>query len=123
MIHRALVRRRFVQALTAVGVGVGFSGFTSAHAGVNQSSETLGQNAATTGIDLVIRRQKMTIGGRATTATTVNGSVPGPLLRFRDGETATIRVKNELQEISSIHWHGLLVPTDMDGVPDRKSVV
>ncbi len=117
MISKLLARRRFVQALTAAGVGAGFSGFTPAHAGVDQPSETLGQNAARGGIDLVIRRQKLNIGGRETTATTVNGSIPGPLLRFRDGENVTIRVKNELQESSSIHWHGLLVPTDMDGVP------
>ena len=43
--------------------------------------------------------------------------LPGPILRFREGETVTIRVKNELQETSSIHWHGLIVPADMDGVP------
>ena len=110
-------RRRFVQALAAVGVGTGLSGFTSAQAGVDQASEATGKNAVDGGVDLVIRRQALSIGGRQTNATTINGSVPGPLLRFRDGETVTIRVKNELPEITSLHWHGLLVPTDMDGVP------
>lgn len=47
----------------------------------------------------------------------INGSLPGPLLRFREGETVTIRVTNELDETASIHWHGLLVSFDMDGVP------
>ena len=110
-------RRRFVQALAAVGVGTGLGGFTSAEAGVDQSSEAHGKSSVDGGVDLVIRRQALSIGGRQTSATTINGSVPGPLLRFRDGETVTIRVKNELPEITSLHWHGLLVPTDMDGVP------
>ena len=110
-------RRRVVQILAAAGVSVGFSGFTPALAGVEQTSGESGRTAVDGGMDLVIRRQKLNIGGRETTATTINGSVPGPLLRFRDGETVTIRVKNELQETTSIHWHGVLVPTDMDGVP------
>jgi CopA family copper-resistance protein len=48
---------------------------------------------------------------------TVNGSVPGPLVRLREGETVTIRVTNQLEEVTSIHWHGVLVPHEMDGVP------
>lgn len=48
---------------------------------------------------------------------TVNGSLPGPILRFREGEDAAIRVTNKLKEVSSIHWHGLIVPMNMDGVP------
>ena len=67
--------------------------------------------------DLVIAQRPLTIAGKATTATLINGSLPGPLLRFREGETVTIRVRNELSETTSLHWHGLLVPADMDGVP------
>ena len=48
---------------------------------------------------------------------TVDGSVPGPLLRFREGEAVTLRVRNELDEPTSIHWHGILLPFEMDGVP------
>jgi CopA family copper-resistance protein len=47
----------------------------------------------------------------------INGSLPGPLVRFREGETVTLRVRNGLDEAASIHWHGLLVPYEMDGVP------
>ena len=47
----------------------------------------------------------------------INESLPGPLLRFREAETVVIRVANALDEVASIHWHGLLVPYDMDGVP------
>jgi CopA family copper-resistance protein len=47
----------------------------------------------------------------------INGSVPGPLIRLREGEEAVLRVTNRLKETASIHWHGLLLPPDMDGVP------
>jgi len=50
-------------------------------------------------------------------ATTINGSLPAPTLRWREGETVTIRVKNHLKETTSIHWHGIILPFEMDGVP------
>ena len=62
-------------------------------------------------------RTAIGIDGRQGTAVTVDGSVPGPLLRFREGEAVTLRVRNELDEPTSIHWHGLLLPFEMDGVP------
>jgi CopA family copper-resistance protein len=55
--------------------------------------------------------------GRPTFATAVNGTVPGPLLRLRQGDDLTIRVRNRLPVTSSVHWHGLILPADMDGVP------
>ena len=51
------------------------------------------------------------------TATTINGSVPGPLIRLQEGQNITLKVTNHLKEASSIHWHGILLPPDMDGVP------
>ncbi len=50
-------------------------------------------------------------------ATAINGTVPGPVLRWREGDTVTLRVTNKLPETSSIHWHGILLPFEMDGVP------
>lgn len=68
--------------------------------------------------DLVIDRQKMEIEpGRKEWAITLNGSVPGPVLRFTDGEQATIRVTNHLKETAAIHWHGLLIKAAEDGAP------
>lgn len=67
--------------------------------------------------ELVIAKRTLNIAGHSATPTVVNGVLPGPILRFREGETVTIRVTNQLEETSSIHWHGLLVPPDMDGVP------
>jgi CopA family copper-resistance protein len=55
--------------------------------------------------------------GKSRIATAVNGQVPAPLLRWRQGDTVTIRVTNRLSVPTSIHWHGLIVPADMDGVP------
>jgi CopA family copper-resistance protein len=48
---------------------------------------------------------------------TVNGSIPAPILRWREGDTVTLRVANTLNEDASIHWHGILLPANMDGVP------
>ncbi len=68
-------------------------------------------------IDLVIGETGFTLGGRTATAMTINGTIPGPLIRLKEGQDVTLRVTNRLKEISSIHWHGLLLPPHMDGVP------
>ncbi len=67
--------------------------------------------------DLVIQEKTLLIAGREARATTINGSVPGPLLRMREGEEVRLRVRNELSVDSSLHWHGILLPPEMDGVP------
>ncbi len=67
--------------------------------------------------DLVIAETPVEIEGRMGTAITLNGGIPGPIMRFREGETVTIRVHNRLREPTSIHWHGILLPYRMDGVP------
>lgn len=109
-------RRRFVQG-TAGGVlllaNVRESGGSSAHRASSFDPVVL------TGPDirLTLGDLPVNITGSPRTATAVNGSVPGPLLRFRQGDVATIRVTNALSARSSIHWHGLIVPADMDGVP------
>src|SRR5262249_61768913 len=57
------------------------------------------------------------VTGRAMTATGVNGQIPAPILRWREGDTITLAVTNRLSEPSSIHWHGVRTPSPMDGVP------
>jgi len=57
------------------------------------------------------------ITGQSTKAMGINGSIPGPLLRFREGEEAVIHITNNLKKPTSMHWHGLLLPGLMDGVP------
>ena len=67
--------------------------------------------------DLTIAHQAVNITGKEVHAMTLNGGIPGPTLRFTEGDTAVIRVHNEMHMETSIHWHGVLVPNDMDGVP------
>jgi CopA family copper-resistance protein len=67
--------------------------------------------------DLRIGETRVAITGRTRTALSINGSIPGPLLRLREGETVTLRVANGLDEDTSIHWHGVVLPANMDGVP------
>jgi len=67
--------------------------------------------------DLVIAETPVAISGRRTTAVTINGTVPGPLLHLYEGQDALLRVTNRLDEDTSIHWHGLILPPEMDGVP------
>lgn len=74
------------------------------------------QKSAST-VELAIRKHTRLMAGRSATVVSANNIVPGPTLRFREGERVTIRVRNEMEENTSIHWHGLVVPRDMDGVP------
>lgn len=68
--------------------------------------------------DLRIAEQTLSPAGRPVTALTINGGLPGPTLRFQEGDLARIRVHNDLRrEETSTHWHGLLVPNAQDGVP------
>jgi len=66
---------------------------------------------------ITIDQVTMTVDGETTTGIGMNGSIPGPTLRWREGEEVTVHVTNNLDEDSSIHWHGILLPSDMDGVP------
>lgn len=67
--------------------------------------------------NLVIDRRTVDVGGRQGDTITINGEFPGPLLHFREGEEVTIHVTNKLDETSSVHWHGFLLPGSMDGSP------
>ena len=73
--------------------------------------------AAASAFDLTVGHAAVTIGGRTGHAIAVNGTLPGPLLRLREGDEVTLRLRNTLDEDTSIHWHGLLLPFTMDGVP------
>lgn len=68
-------------------------------------------------IDLTISEQPFSVDGRTGMAITINGTIPGPVIRLKEGQHATLRVTNRLKEDTSIHWHGLLLPPNMDGVP------
>ena len=108
-------RRRFVQGLAIGGAiaaldGGGWQAFgeTAPH-----SPEILtGKH-----FELVIDSLPVNFTGRRSVATAINGSVPGPTLKWREGDTVMIAVTNRLKTPTSIHWHGIRLPADMDGVP------
>jgi len=114
-----LSRRRFVQGLALGGVVAG--------AGLGRIPAALASGAALavpgtelrgTDLNLAIGRSSVNFTGRTRSAITVNGSLPAPILRLREGDTVNLRVANTLtHEITSIHWHGILLPANMDGVP------
>jgi CopA family copper-resistance protein len=103
-------RRRLLQGATMIGGGA-FG--ASAWAQTQAEPATIKGNV----FDLTISELPVDITGRRRIATTVNGSLPAPTLRMQEGETVTINVANRLREPTSIHWHGLCLPADMDGVP------
>lgn len=68
-------------------------------------------------VNLHIRREDMNVAGRIARPITINGSMPGPLIRLKEGQRAKLHVSNALDESTSIHWHGIILPENMDGVP------
>lgn len=115
-----LPRRRFVQGLVAGGVMAGLSGLAGpAHAQSAPKNTHTGSAAVLSGteFDLVLAESVVNFTGTPRLATTINGMLPGPTLRWREGDTVTIRVTNRLNEPSSLHWHGIILPFQMDGVP------
>jgi len=110
----SLPRRRFVQGLAAGGVMLASSGAVSAADSLfsNGAQELTG-----TEFDLIIADSPVNFTGKPRMAITINGSIPAPTLHWREGDTVTIRVTNHLSEVTSIHWHGIILPFDMDGVP------
>ncbi len=112
-----LTRRRFLQSSAALLLVDPFSGLTHARAaGGAGSGEQMRVGGDKVG-NLVVARTPVEFGGEQGWAVTINGTLPGPLLRFREGDIVTLRVTNRLDIDTSIHWHGVLVPSDQDGVP------
>ncbi len=95
------------------GLGLGSGSLMAALATPSRGPQTL----RGTEFDLAIAEQGVNFTGAPRVATTVNGSLPAPILRWREGDTVTLRVTNLLPETSSIHWHGIILPSAMDGVP------
>ena len=109
-----LSRRRFVQGVALVGAA-GAVGFRPALA---RAQGPAGGVLSGDRFDLTIAETPIDITGRKRLATSVNGLVPGPQLRWREGDTVVLNVTNKMQEPTSIHWHGIVrAPANMDGVP------
>jgi len=104
-------RRTFVKGLSAATTLAGLGLWRPLAQAAN------GRDLAGQHFELSIGQTSVNITGRPRTALTVNDSLPGPLLRWREGDTVSLRVRNRLAQITSIHWHGILLPANMDGVP------
>ncbi|RDS86253.1 copper resistance system multicopper oxidase [Dyella psychrodurans] len=109
-------RRRFVQGLALGGVAAAAGVLRSAPAHAFQRSL---EPTVLRGTDfaLEIAQASVNITGKPSIATAVNGSTPGPILRWREGTRVRVSVTNRLHVPTSIHWHGMVVPFQMDGVP------
>lgn len=106
-----LSRRDF---LARAGAGLFVLGASSGLTRAQSATQTV---LSGTEFDLQIREMPVNFTGKQRVGTVVNGQIPAPLLRWREGDTITLRVANRLAVRSSIHWHGMIVPADMDGVP------
>ncbi|HMA51941.1 MAG TPA: copper resistance system multicopper oxidase [Magnetospirillaceae bacterium] len=103
-------RRRLLQGAGILGVG---SALRPLLAAADPGRPVLSGSH----FDLEIAEVPILVGGRKSIATAVNGMVPAPILRWREGDEVTISVTNRLKVPTSIHWHGIRVPTAMDGIP------
>lgn len=111
-------RRKFVQGLALGGVAASTSLWRlPAHAQQAQFPQI--PMLAGNQFDLSIGASRVNFTGRPRPAITVNGSLPAPILRWREGDTVSLRVHNRLSGDlqTSVHWHGILLPSNMDGVP------
>ena len=111
-------RRRFVQGLAGGALAVvSARHFGWAAAAGPAAAGNAGAVLSGTEFNLEIGTLAVNFTGQPGIATVVNGRLPAPLLRWREGDAVTLRVSNRLSAPSSIHWHGVIVPADMDGVP------
>lgn len=108
-------RRTFVKGLAAAGILGGLGIWRTPVWAITSPGEP--NVLAGTDFDLFVGETPVNITGNPRIAMTVNGGIPGPLLRWREGDTVTLRVRNKLNADTSIHWHGILLPANMDGVP------
>jgi len=113
--NSTLTRRRFVQGVAAVGLGALVDGklnLVSAETSAHAAAVLTGNH-----FDLAIEAHHVNFTGRRVRALKINGTLPGPTLKWREGDTVTIAVTNHLPSETSIHWHGMRIPAEMDGVP------
>ncbi len=112
-------RRRFVQGIAVGGAvaALDWKGWPSFAESMSQKSAMTPATLTGTHFELTIDSLPVNFTGRQVLATAVNGSVPGPTLRWREGDTVTLAVTNHLKTPTSIHWHAIRLPADMDGVP------
>ncbi|GGX85878.1 copper resistance protein A [Litchfieldella qijiaojingensis] len=113
-----LSRRQVLKGGAALGLGSAALGLTPAWANPWGQSNVYPQGIVTgPEIALDIRRRTLPIAGRNARPICINGTSPGPLIRLQEGQDAVLRVTNLLDEPTSVHWHGLILPAGEDGAP------
>jgi CopA family copper-resistance protein len=117
--HSGVSRRDFLRSGVALGTAAGahalLPGWLGARGLTPKTLDVLDGRAGP--VDIFVRDATIEVDGRPRRAVTMNGTVPGPLLLLKEGAEAVIRVHNELDEPTSAHWHGIILPNAMDGVP------
>jgi len=112
-----ITRRQLLRCGVLSGVGLGLDALLPAWARSETQGLARASAASVADIALTIAHTPLAVNGRTGHAITINGTVPAPLLRWKEGQTVRIAVTNHLDEDTSIHWHGVLLPFPMDGVP------
>lgn len=112
---RSLARRQFITGASALAAMTGLPAARRAQADTPFATTIPADPQSV--YDLNISPMPCTIAGKTQTIPAMNGSMPGPTLRWREGDTVTLNVHNHLAEDTSIHWHGIRCPANMDGVP------
>ncbi|HCW61674.1 MULTISPECIES: copper resistance system multicopper oxidase [Sphingobium] len=114
MTSLALDRRTLIRSAAALPLARAFPAWAqSGTAGLRPTPGVLSGDR----IELAVSESHFTTGGRSAHAVTINGTLPAPLIRLKEGQNVQLVVHNLLKEDTSIHWHGLIVPFHMDGVP------
>ncbi len=113
----SMSRRTFVKGV-AMGGAAGLLGLDARPLMASMDKGQTGPvTLSGTQFDLTYSPTLVNFTGQERYATAINGSVPAPILRWKEGDRVTMRVKNNLAEDTSIHWHGIILPSGMDGVP------
>jgi CopA family copper-resistance protein len=117
--NKLIGRRTLLQAGALGAAGAGFSGLFPAWARTGSHGLAAKGMATVTGneVRLDVGEAGFEVDGRTGHAIAINGTIPAPLIRLREGRNVRLIVNNGLDEDTSIHWHGLIVPMEMDGVP------
>ena len=118
MERQGITRRRFIESAAAVGLAGLLPRRPAQASALSASSARVARpSPAAVALDLDVRLARLAIGARSGSAVAIGGSVPGPLIELHEGHDALLRIRNGLDEDTSIHWHGILLPSEMDGVP------
>ncbi len=110
-------RRKFVQGLAMGGAMAGL-GLNATYAGFQERNSGNPEILTANSFRLTVGHLPVNFTGKERIATVVNGSIPAPILRWQEGQNITLSVTNQLDHDTSIHWHGIVLPSGMDGVPN-----